>query len=126
MGCDIHIHTELKINSEWILLHAEPWSRRNYDLFGLIADCGRGGEALFGPNRGIPEDASVGTRVCYEFDSWHSATWLAIGEVEAVLKAAVERCVLDEVWIGEFVGEAAYFMHTEDGHPLRCVIWFDN
>lgn len=60
MGCDIHLHTEVKINGVWHHMGA-PSVPRNYRLFAKMAGV-RGIETPIAEPRGLPGDATLLTR----------------------------------------------------------------
>ena len=84
MGCDIHLHTEVKINNEW-LHYSAPWVRRNYDLFTKMAGVRSRDDEItpLSPPKGLPSDAS--TLTYFEATRWgidgHSHSWLSAQEI---------------------------------------------
>ena len=86
MGCDIHLHTEIKIASTWHH-YGSPSCRRLYRVFAKMADVRNyeGDEPLASP-RGLPEDCSVVTLIDYRGwgDDAHSASWLDADEIVAL------------------------------------------
>src|SRR5574338_845063 len=85
MGCDIHMHIEVKYRGEWHHL-SHPRIERSYEFFAHMARCGRCKEIdPVAENRGIPEDMSLVTRIDYEHgvDSGiHDPSWLGRDEIE--------------------------------------------
>jgi len=66
MGCDIHMHIEVKHAGEWHHL-ACPAVTRHYAFFAHLARCGRCEDIdPVVENRGVPGDMSVVTRVDHE------------------------------------------------------------
>ncbi len=85
MGCDIHLHVEVKINGKWEHYNA-PYIHRHYRLFARMARVRKSDDLSDGEcfkPRGIPTDVSTTTKFAYE--RWgvdaHDASWL--GAVEA-------------------------------------------
>jgi hypothetical protein len=81
MGTDIHLHVELRVNGRWEH-YAMPSVDRWYSLFGVMAGV-RGGEQPIVQPKGVPEDMSVITRLCYEYDGQdaHTASWFNEEEI---------------------------------------------
>lgn len=141
MGCDIHMHTEVKVNGKW-LHYGAPNVPRTYLLFALMADVRNVfGVAPISRPKGLPEDVSEITRMSAE--KWdgdgHSHSWLSAEEI----------ALLDARWTEEFTArqpgewrdlEHHYFGYlegtlwsgfTEYRRPrgiedVRFVFWFDN
>ena len=138
MGCDIHLHVEVKIDGKW-----EHWScpdvNRDYELFGWLADV-RGDDPV-APQKGIPDDATTLTKLHCE--DWgvdgHSHSWLGTGEVAEVARryeargqqSSFER----DTGIGYVPGYRKWSEEpdpAEDGpmatkiEDARIVFWFDN
>lgn len=82
MGCDIHVHTEVKINGKWEHV-GNPNVSRNYQLFAKMAGV-RGDEPAIVEPRGFPPDASFLTRFDYEHDGSdaHTPSWLTGEEID--------------------------------------------
>lgn len=138
MGCDIHLHQEVKIDGEWHY-YGEADVTRWYALFSKMAGVRNylGGQEPIDQPRGIPEDCSLMTKVHYE--RWgsdaHSASWLNADEI-AHLEQWVEEngseihrtgrglfgWLFGTSW-GEFAEEKQYCEPVED---IRFVFWFDN
>lgn len=124
MGCDIHVYAEYRYPN-WQGQESYCWMlgdkiqvERDYYLFALIANVRTYADnvAIY-PERGIPQDISLGTLVEFtspatqqEFDEaeiknrwqlgdylrvrswdWHSATWLTSAEMREVLRVHQER-----------------------------------
>jgi hypothetical protein len=156
MGCDIHIHTEVRKCKYW--QHATgnfsegsaPFDWRSYNLYGFLAGVRNYSavEPICEP-KGFPDDASPETNASYEY--WdcdaHSATWLTLEELLAVDYEAIieDRRVTrngnggctcepgegEPMPLREFLGP--FFMRDlatlqEMGAPedVRVVFWFDN
>lgn len=143
MGCDIHLHSEIRINGVWHhydIAHI----RRNYDLFVLMAGVRAYSsdiETISQP-RGLPDDVTFVTK----FDSdvvWgpdgHSHSWLSSEEVPKLFKFVKEQ--------GTHRNSGLFWEHDETGYlfgngyaefkeypndypkeleDYRWVFWFDN
>ena len=85
MGCDIHVHTEVKIDGVWHH-YGNPWVARNYALFGLMAGVRDGEQEPIVQPRGLPANATELTVFCAR--KWgndgHSHSWLGADEIEAL------------------------------------------
>jgi len=93
MGCDIHLHVEIKYKGEWIH-YAAPNVDRHYWLFGVMAGV-RGDEKPIAEPKGLPADISLTTKIDYEYKRcrWHTPSWLneeEIMELEDRLKGRFE------------------------------------
>lgn len=150
MGCDIHCYAEKKVNGKWEKISGifkyryynperpttvdedgyvnnsefddHPYSGRNYDLFGILADVrnGRGfagvktGEG-FNPiaqPKGLPEDVSI--EVQKESDRWdgdgHSHSYFTIKEL---LEFNWNQLSMKQGW----VDKKEYQSYLENGVP---------
>ncbi len=109
MGCDIHLHIEVKAHGKWEH-YTHPRIPRNYTLFGKMAGV-RGDEPPISPPKGLPVDCNAATKLDYDIEGpdAHSASWLSSSEV----------CEL-KTW-----GDSQpYFGVKADG--TRNGFWFDN
>lgn len=149
MGCDIHVHTEVKINGEWH--HYDmPYVRRDYALFSRLAnvrnyrdDHAEWVEPISDP-RGLPEDASFLTK--FDSEKWgtdgHSHSWIGAEEIHN-LKDWMENELTNETGKnpGPFFFEDIFgflfgnswdnFVTYRNDYPkeiedIRWVFWFDN
>lgn len=141
MGCDIHFHTEVKINGKWEHMSA-PSLDRWYAMFEKMAGV-RGDEAnAISPPKGLPSDVSLVTAI--EYARWgsdaHSASWFDDKEIKQLedwlegwhKKERPEDFYYPEQDWGYCFG-AGYgdFSKYDDTHPagvedVRFVFWFDN
>jgi len=144
MGCDIHLHQEVKINGKWehyALLNP----RRNYVMFARMANV-RNYDGELEPivePRGIPKDATVLTK--YDFKEWegdaHSASWLSAQEISELNKWREEYKSfpgekLDIFWLEDWAGYLfgnswpGFWEYPNDRpaglEDVRWVFWFDN
>lgn len=108
MGCDIHMVAERRLDDGWHLVGEakyvadedsydmpEPYSDRNYNLFGMLANVRNGsgfagvdtgdGFVPIAKRRGVPKDVSDSVRKWIR--NWgpdgHSHTWLLVSELIA-------------------------------------------
>lgn len=144
MGCDIHLHTEVKIDGQWHHYSA-PNCPRHYALFALM--CGvRGGSDVkpVAPIRGLPEDMSLITKLSAE--RWdgdgHSHTWMNAAELSELDKRWQVFVKENNFDLWEYDLENEYFGYLEFGswagfadypnerpkciEDVRFVFWFDN
>lgn len=140
MGCDIHLHTEVKINGVWHHYGA-PSIDRSYQLFGKMAGV-RGDTEPVSPPKGLPPDMSPVTAFAYvQWDAdAHTASWLNAEEIENVCTWANDRfSPTDKAWldwetleIGYLFGNSwsGYIRYPSDRpeglEDIRWVFWFDN
>jgi len=148
MGCDIHAHTEIKVDGEW-LYFADNFITRNYTVFAKMAGVRNYDdiEPISEP-RGLPDDISKMTRL--HRDRWgvdgHSDSWLSFDEIcELIDWLNVEMPEprnryydWDSKWESVLLGETFYLfgntlyywkVYRED-YPdfiedIRLVFWFD-
>lgn len=109
MGCDIHLHTEIKVNGVWHH-YSQPRIGRSYHLFCKMAGV-RGpidGIVPVSEPRGLPDGLSFTTNL--DIRRWtgdgHSFSWLTSVELAAVIK-----------WNDERMTEWKKRKNAEDGHP---------
>lgn len=136
MGCDIHLHIEIKIAGQWHH-YACPKIDRNYELFSIMADV-RGNLPAISEPKGLPEDASIITKMNYD-EYWsgdaHSKSYLNSDEL-VILSASITdhlgldlehdilRCYLfGNSFDGFILYPKSYPKEIED---VRFVFWFDN
>ena len=150
MSCDIHLHTEVKINGKWHH-YGMPHVHRDYRVFAKMAGVRNyaGGPVPIAEPRGIPEGVTELTRFdCEEWGSdGHTHSWLDAKEI-ALLYAfindelkLVDRQIGKVGWwpeknFGYFFGNTwgdfrEYKDHSNGGVPkgvddIRFVFWFDN
>jgi hypothetical protein len=140
MGCDIHLHIEVKINGQWHHYGA-PHIKRNYRLFAKMAGVRteNPGEAIIQP-RGIPIDISLITKI--DLDNWqedgHHFSWLGakeITELEDWLNLQggqakgydLEWDILNSfLFSNSFTGFYRYPKKESKVQDVRFVFWFDN
>lgn len=139
MGCDIHLHTEIKVKGQW-LHYGAPNVDRNYKLFEKMAGV-RGDEqnAIVAP-RGTPSDISDVTKI--DLERWdsdgHSHSWLNAEELDVLTDWYRGRCKnlgyypdYIENQFGYLFGNSWAFKKYPKDYPkeiedVRAVFWFDN
>lgn len=143
MGCDIHLHTEIKLDGVWHH-YSSPNVPRNYVLFEAMAGVRACGEiAPVSDPKGLPDDMSEVTRrdaKYWEGDA-HSHSWLGAKEVSALFdrwNLWIKNTRLDNWdfdlehrYVGYFGRDgwkhfdpnSEGYLHAED---FRWVFWFDN
>lgn len=137
MGCDIHVHVEIRYKGEWVHYIA-PRVNRWYRLFAVMAGV-RGEDTPIVEPKGLPDDMSVVTKIDWEFceDDWHTPSWFneeEIMKLEDWLQdhdKTLEYDILGSYFYGNgFVGWKRY-PEDETNMPggidgVRMVFWFDN
>lgn len=129
MGCDIHLHTEIKIAGVWHHYGA-PDVPRDYELFGKMAGV-RGDERAIIIPRGVPANLSLVTAI--DAQTWrtdgHSWSWFGpkeISELEQWWREKKKDYFEDN--FGYLFGNG----WTHFGGPkspiqdVRWIFWFDN
>ena len=135
MGCDIHLHIELKVDGEW--QHwATPRVTRNYEVFAKMAGVRALDDEItpISRPRGLPADVSLMTRA--HADYWerqgpgHNHSWLAKKELKELAEWGQTReWGQDGFWFerefGYLFGACLYDELPEFVEDLRAVFWFD-
>lgn len=106
MGCDIHLHSEVKRNGKW-RHHSEAKIERNYALFAKMANVRNwaGANPQIVPisqPKGLPEDVTELTKLHSEkcgIDG-HSHSWLNAREISELHKWLRDESIPKE-WFGE-------------------------
>lgn len=109
MGCDIHLHQEVKINGVWHH-YGHPDIDRDYPLFSKMAGVRpQPGIDPISPPRGLPDDVTVLTRL--DSDDWcgYSHSWLSAEEIATLFAYAA-----NEIW------QTAGWFHTQFGELFDC------
>ena len=141
MGCDIHLHVEVRINDKWEH-YAAPFINRDYMLFAKLANVRNNGSVspVMLP-RGLPTDMSIITKI--DADRWgldkHDASGLSTTEIEKVEnwwnRTFLERdritFGMEEQWGYLFGNSLSGIAKYPDSYPpeitdVRIVFWFDN
>lgn len=137
MGCDVHIHQEVKINGKWEH-YRETRIPRNYETFAKMAGVRGEAEPIAEP-RGLPDDVTVMTQFCSDYDGadGHTHTWLGAAEI-AELEEFIEDKMGENKWRIEMDGWGWLFGNSWGGwtkwpderpkgvEDIRFVFWFDN
>lgn len=141
MGCDIHLHTEVKINGKWHH-YGCPNIMRSYRLFAMLAGVRNYDdiEPIAQP-RGLPVDATELTKLdCEHWDAdGHSHSWIGSSEILRVCEYMNEIAKPERAWmnwedetIGYLFGNTwRGFEKCPEYRPngvqdIRWVFWFDN
>lgn len=148
MGCDIHAFTEVR-NPEtntWrpakpekfdlyddgrMRIEQSPWIRRNYLLFGLLADEVRISFDFSFPQQGLPDDISEEVDEVHTDwkDDAHSHSYLTRAELETKL---IELLITPKSEGVDYCTQALSALlkqlpePPEDHNDQRLVFWFDN
>ena len=140
MGCDIHMHVEVKINDKWEH-YDQPRIPRNYKLFERMAGVRGEVENAICPPRGLPTDISAMTKFCSDFwdSDGHSHSWLNAQEIseltewgEENLEGRFGKWDMEFSWHSYLFGNSyAGFVEYPEERPkgledVRFVFWFDN
>lgn len=146
MGCDIHLHIEVKINGKWEHWGA-PSVQRWYELFEKMAGVRGDVRNAISPPKGLPEDMTTLTKLAATYDGKdaHSHSWLGTEEImqlEDWLKKQargewindLEHHILHSYLFGNsFTGHKRYPEDSKyrldagiDVQDVRFVFWFDN
>lgn len=146
MGCDLHLHVEIKIkgNDEWQHynhpngLYAGTRNKRNYGLFAKMANVRNDEREPIEPiclPKGLPEDITLVTKIDHERDNYHDESWFNLKEIEKLNKWWDEDFLTKDVpgsWFEEYFGYLfgnTFCKHTLELNNLtdvRFVFWFDN
>lgn len=143
MGCDIHLHIEVKIKGKWHH-YGHPNCDRNYQLFAKLAGVRNSDERSITPitsRSGLPEDVTELTKydrnVKWGSDA-HTVRWINAAEIAAVEKWAQEigwRAKYGlwdwEAYVGCYLFSNSFAGFTEypderSVEDVRFVFWFDN
>lgn len=129
MGCDIHVHVEIKLNGKW-----EHYSvislERSYILFGKMAGVRSDEVEPIAQPRGLPSDMSVVT--VHDAEYWgrdgHTHSWLTREEAGEVQKWYKEKFGNHAPLFGYVFSS---YIRSDLGHvpevtDVRIVLWFDN
>ena len=115
MGCDIHLHIEVKINGKWEH-YAAPSVDRWYELFGKLAGVRDKTARPIVEPKGFPSDASVTT--AFDYARWqtdaHTPSWLNEKEITKL-----------RVWFMKQDGGSGRGYFLEEG-VLKCTYLFGN
>jgi len=136
MGCDIHIHSEVKINGQWHHYSVGNVAR-NYELFAKMA----GVKNCFNitpvsPPKGLPENISLVTKTSRDNTGGdgHHDSWLNIREINEIEKWQDDNLFKHSLSedLGDLFGNSfGSFLDYREDYPeeiedVRWVFWFDN
>lgn len=134
MGCDIHLHAEIKVGGQWHH-YSHPQIDRDYQLFGKMAGVRDRDETPIAEPRGIPDDATFTTKLDYAHDQGHTPSWLSSSEIHEIIEWMGKR---EKEWyspeleqFGFLFGNGWLVDGKDHGHPkeledVRWVFWFDS
>jgi len=135
MGCDIHIHAEIKVNGKWHH-YAQPECNRHYRLFERMAGVRGDVKNAIAAPRGIPRNASFTTK--FDKKTWgsdgHSHSWLSSKELAELADWQEKN---GESWIKQDWNKWLFGNNYSDFHKypssraksiqdVRFIFWFDN
>jgi len=141
MGCDIHLHTEIKVDGVWYHYNTANM-RRDYELFGFLAGVRYGPEndTSLAADRGLPADVSFVTKLIS--DDWgcdaHSHSFLDAAEIVILEQWIKENRTSpdkyawpEQQWGYLFGNSWGDFTKYPNERPkniedVRFVFWFDN
>ena len=132
MGCDIHLHTEVKVDGVWHS-YGQPRLERSYRLFEKMAGVRGLVENAISPPKGLPDDISVVVRLHVDDceGSSHSHSWLGPEEIKELSVWLRETNVhwpyndLEHGWIG-YLFSNSWHRFPDVFEDVRLVFWFDN
>ncbi len=145
MGCDIHLHTEIKINGKREH-YSQPRIKSSYILFAKMAGVRQNKHdplKEISLPKGLPSDCSATTRFCSDFwgEDGHSHSYLTSEEIKELwnwLRITKERFEKNSAWSLERDEWGYLFGNSWDGfhiypedipkglEDIRYVFWFDN
>ena len=135
MGCDIHLHQEIKVKGKW-LHYSHPNVNRDYRLFALLGNVRNYDECPFlSDERGLPADITDMTRLAAEYckEDWHSHSYIERSEILR-LEGLYNKCTprrdeafnLEDVF-GYLFGNGWDYDPPDMGlEDVRWIFWFDN
>jgi hypothetical protein len=127
MGCDIHLHIEIKLDGVWEH-YAAPDVNRNYRLFERMGGVRGDENNAISPPKGLPADASKITRLEFKDEGYyHTPSWLSSAEIIQLESSIQEwhKDRYDHRYDPQFeVFHCHYRYHP--GDDFRFVFWFDN
>jgi hypothetical protein len=146
MGCDIHMHVEVKINNTWHHFSAQHVGR-NYDLFDRLSNVRGNDYEGIARDRDIPEDASMITKLMYrrDGDDAHTPGYITSEEIKTFLPVWNSKTKQYESELPTFRnddldyffgnGYQEWYEHVkgtgdscipEEVEDFRFVFWYDN
>lgn len=138
MGCDIHLHAEVRQAGVWAEIECPPddidddtgggwYTHRNYFVFSCLADV-RNDEHItpIDSPRGLPPDVSP--TVYADSEEWgidgHSHSWLTIDELSAWTWPEDDSPC--DTAASVFMAQMEKVRSAAWPAPARIVFWFDN
>jgi hypothetical protein len=148
MGCDIHLHIEIKIAGQW-QHYGCPDVPRSYHLFGKLAGVRDKSVEPIARLRGLPGDITLVTYCDYfgtpnsdsapaPRDNWHNQSWINRNEIKQLADwldeegGFAEEIDLEHHILHSYLFNNAFSGSSEftDGggivEDVRFVFWFDN
>lgn len=136
MGCDVHIHAEIKVGGKW-LHYDQPDCNRDYALFEKMAGVRGEVENAIAAPRGIPKNATATTK--FDAKHWdsdgHSHSWLGSKEIAELAEWHEKhgaKGLFDRKWDqwlfgNSYSGFTKYPLDRPKGvQDVRFIFWFDN
>jgi hypothetical protein len=138
MGCDIHVHTEVKIKGKWEHF-SHTGTCRNYGLFEKMAGVRGSDENAISLPKGVPPDISSVTE--HDLESWdcdaHSRSWFSRDEIKQLYRWWKDEHMpkyggSSYLSSEEYFGHGPQYMDWDDAElpegieDVRWVFWFDN
>lgn len=134
MGCDIHLHVEIKVDSVWHHYN-HPNVDRSYDLFRKMAGIrpSEDGPTPIAEPRGLPVDISFITEMDVCDRDGYSHSWLGPSEIKKVTEwfESIYGCRHPPIF-GYLFGFRIYARldvpetKPQEIEDVRIVFWFDN
>lgn len=133
MGCDIHVHIEVKNNDKWEH-YSLPHIERHYELFAKMADVRNfNGIKPISEPKGLPDDLSIVTQI--DVDRWgedaHSHSWFGPEELVKLrdwygsdMEMTKEFGYVFGSYLSDFIEYRGEY--PKEVQDLRIVFWFDN
>ena len=127
MGCDIHVHTECKIQGVWRHWGA-PSVDRWYELFEKMAGVRGDIKNAIAAPKGLPKDVTFETLFDYEWwgGGMHSESWLSLEEIRELYKWWETRQSGPIESQFEYLMGNSWIEPQEGIEDVRWVFWFDN
>lgn len=128
MGCDIHVHVEVRIGGQWHHYNS-PTIVRDYELFAKMAGvCGI--QVPIAPVRGLPSDITLITKLDFERMTPHTASWLTAIEAAQVQQWYNRNYppLFDYVFGNDMDTYTLFPNQTKQLglEEIRVVFWFDS
>jgi hypothetical protein len=137
MGCDIHMHIEIKLDGRWEHWGA-PHISRNYRLFSFLAGARKQPDwpEPISPPKGLPDNLSTVTRFAWEQEKddggVNRMSWLNKDEIVRLENWWLENAPADDRALFEVKCLGTYLLGNTFGAPkepiqdVRFVFWFDH